>query len=150
MFKITIEGETLEDLGTSLATMAAQFGTTVAAPTTKPKATKAKAAPQPEPEETDAELERELNAPVEPMPETAKAVVDAGTGQTASPTAIVADEEPTVELTMADVRAKAGKLAATDTKKLAELLNKYGAAKLSEVSAENLPLFAADVLEALG
>ena len=152
MFKITIEGETLEELASNVLHMAGQFQTTGVAPVAKLKAhkpAKPSIAPAvddgPIPEETDAELEAELNAPVEPMPETAKAIVDAGTGKPAAPA-----KEPVVQMTFDDVKKSTAKLVAKNMPKAAELLKKYGAAKISDVPKDKLGDFAADVMEALG
>lgn len=151
MFEITIKGDTLSALASNALAIAAQFQTT--APRnpatdvggeehreTKPRKAKA------EPVSTTAEDEKlaaELAAPVGPMPDTAKAIVDAGTGQPIAPVEVK-------QMTIDDVRAAAAKLAAKDTPKLSELLNKYGAAKLSEVPNAKLGDFAGDVMEALG
>jgi hypothetical protein len=156
MFEITIKGETLEELAGNVNRMAAQFGTTVPdGGDAKPKGKRATAAgrqqsgagaapaPSEEPEDpSDAALMAELAEPVEPMPETAKAVVDAGTGAPAG--------GETVKMTFDDVKAAAAKLAAKDTPKLAEILGTYGAGKISEVPKGKLGDFAADVMQALG
>lgn len=159
MFTITIQGTTLEDFHANLQQLAAQFG---GVPTTAPKSRVKKNASAPptadasddvaqsptaqgEPEGVaDAELAAELNAPVEPMPETAKAVVDAGTGKPAEQAA------PVVQMTFDDVKAAAAKLAAANTPKLVELLKKYGAPNLSGVPGDKLADFASDVLAELG
>jgi hypothetical protein len=144
MFEITIKGETLEELAGNVSRMAAQFSTTVPdGGDAKPKGKRATAAgrqqsgagaapaPSEEPEDpSDAALMAELAEPVEPMPETAKAVVDAGTGAPAG--------------------GETAKLAAKDTPKLAEILGTYGAGKISEVPKGKLGDFAADVMQALG
>jgi hypothetical protein len=159
MFKITIEGETLQELQDGLITMLQAVGKESsyqaddaarekmqAERKAKPKA-KATPAPQPEPEaeETDAELQAELNEPVEPMPETANAVVDAGTGKPAGKKA-----EAPIQMTMDDVKTAAAKLVAKDQARLVEILQKYKAANLSAVPKDKLGDFAADIMEALG
>lgn len=162
MFEITIKGETLEEFHANLQQLAAQFGGVptrqpvedgkldpqTLVKTRKPKAA-AQPAPEPEPEPTGDDEEdgdADLLAPAEPLPETAKQVVDAGTGKPAAPAAADAP----VKMTIDDVRAAAAKLAAKDTAKLGELLKTYGAAKLSEVPKGKLADFASDVMEALG
>lgn len=100
--------------------------------------------------QADAELRAAIAADertVQPMPDTAKVLVDAGTGKVAEP--IVEPDAP-VRMTMDDVKAAAAKLAAKDTPKLASLLKKYKAGKLSEVKGSDMGDFAADVMEALG
>lgn len=160
MFEITIKASSLSELGEMLQDAAALHSATaepLSAP--KPAARSRKAAtpvereptgdtvsPAPSEEQevdTDDELQRELNEDVEPMPETAKAIVDAGTGQPAA-------AEVNKKMTMEDVKVAAAKLAQKDTPKLAAILKAYGAAKISEVSKDKLGDFAADVLEALG
>lgn len=157
MYEITIKGETLADLTINVAHLAESLmpsGATLA-----PKATRSprKAAePQPEPEPVnqrpigaeDAALQAELNAPVDPMPATAAAVVDAGTGQPIATAGGVPKSEPPLQMTFDDVKLAAGKLAAKDMTKLAALLKKYGAANLSGVPKDKLGDFAMDVLEA--
>jgi hypothetical protein len=160
MFEITIKGATLSEIQDRLDAMQAVFGAAadrgrIEQPDPKParKSRPSKGEPQPEaeaPEQEeqlsadDAKLQAELNEPAEPMPETAKAVVDAGTGQPAPKS-----DEP-ITMTMNDVKNAAAKLAAKDTPTLAKILKDYGAAKLSEVPKEKLGDFAADVMEALG
>jgi hypothetical protein len=161
MFELTITGETAEQLARNLMSMAADFRPSVierdaedAMPRPKPKATKSKAVPTPEPEQeeevnidavqADAELKAAIAADertVQPMPETAKGTVDAGTGQPA---------DAPIKMTMDDVKAAAAKLAAKDTPKLAEILKKYKAGKLSEVKGADMGDFAADVMAELG
>ena len=149
MFRITVEGETLQDLAGNLQRIALHFQTTAAEGTPAPKASRRRAAPTaPETEvmddedlsQEDAAIEADLQAEVEPMPETGKTIVDAGTGQPAEP----------IKMTMDDVKTAAAELAAKDTPALAKLLKKYGAGKLSEVPKAKLGDFAADVMEALG
>lgn len=97
--------------------------------------------------QADAELRAAIAADertVQPMPDTAKVLVDAGTGKVAEPV------DAPVRMTMDDVKAAAAKLAAKDTPKLAALLKKYKAGKLSEVKGSDMGDFAADVMEALG
>lgn len=149
MFKITIEGDTLNDLASNVLTMAAQFQTTVPEGKSASKS-KAKAPAQPEPE-VDDELTGDdaLDAPAEPMPEGADAIVDAGTGKPAGKPAKAKADAP-IQMTMDDVKVAAAKLAAKDTPALAKILKKYDASKLSEVPKEKLGDFAADVMEALG
>lgn len=153
MFELTIKGDTLAELASNLLTMADQFQTTVlqaeAPKSRRGKRTAQDLEPQrPETppvadeEEDDEELKRELNAPAEPMPETAKQVVDAGTGQPAPATT-------TVKMTKDDVKVAATRLAAKDATKLGEILKSYGATKLSEVADDKLADFASDVVEAL-
>lgn len=136
MFKITIEGDTLEAFHSNLQQLAAQFGVPTAAPKAK-TAPKAKAAPTDE----DAAIEAELNEPVPPAPAGSDAVVDAGTGQPI---------EPVVKMSMDDVKKAATQLAAKDTPKLKELIEKHGGTKLSDIPKDTLGDFAADVMEALG
>ena len=169
MFEVTIKGETLEELQDNLnRILLLRWGGCEEAPAPKSKpapAAKKKSvggataspAPEPEPEEetvdiggdaeqADAELRAAIAADertVQPMPETAKVVVDAGTGKLADPV------DAPIKMTVDDVKAAAAKLAAKDTPKLAELLKKYGAAKLSAVPGPKLGDFAADVMEAL-
>lgn len=174
MFEVTIKGETVEALARNLMSMASDFRPAVIeadaensmppAPKSKPapaakkkSAGGATASPAPEQEEevdiggtsveaADAELRAAIAADertVQPMPDTAKVVVDAGTGKLADPV-----DEP-IRMTMNDVKAAAAKLAAKDTPKLAELLKKYKAGKLSEVKGTDMGDFAADVMEAL-
>ena len=153
MFEVTIKGDSLSALATAVLSMAAQFQTTVPeAEDAKPKATRAKkAAPAPEPEpEVNIDVEEEnidwtAEGDIEPMPDTAKAIVDAGTGKPAAAT-----PETPIKMTFDDVKAAAAKLAAKDMAKLAALLKKHGGAKLSEVPPGNLGAFASDVMEALG
>jgi thiazole synthase ThiGH ThiG subunit len=78
------------------------------------------------------------------MPEGAKTVVDAGTGQP------LPKSSEAIKMTMEDVKVAAAKLAAKDTPALAKILKKYDASKLSEVDKAKLGDFAADVMEALG
>lgn len=150
MFEVTIKGETLEELQGNLNRIIPMFGGVAAEPA--PKATSRKKTapqPQPEPEVEDAEIEdveAALNEPVEPMPDTAKAIVDAGTGKPAAP----AKADAPIKMTFDDVKAAAAKLAAKDTPKLAAILKKYKAAKLSDVPGQDLGEFASDVMEALG
>lgn len=147
MFKITIEGATLQELMANVNAMAA--GADMPVTESKPKPRKAASpAPEPDPVEAaisheDAAVLAELNAEVEPAPETANSVVDAGTGKP-----LVADAP--VQMTKADVKAAAVKLAGKDTPALAAILKKYDAPNLSGVSDENLGDFAADVMAALG
>lgn len=147
MFKITIEGNTLEEFHANLQQLAAQFG---GVPTATPKPARKAAAKKDEPQlqpqdpeepEETVDLDDEELEPAQPMPETAKQVVDAGTGKPVS--------EP-VKMTVDDVRVAAAKLAAKDATKLGEILKTHGATKLSEVPKGKLPAFAADVMEALG
>jgi hypothetical protein len=163
MFEITIKGDTLEELAGNMQRVAmllrnesinaADDEAREELQTKRRKSRPSKGEPQPEaeaPEQEeqlsadDAKLQAELNEPAEPMPETAKAVVDAGTGQPAPKS-----DEP-ITMTMNDVKNAAAKLAAKDTPTLAKILKDYGAAKLSEVPKEKLGDFAADVMEALG
>jgi hypothetical protein len=164
MFEITIKGATLSQIQDRLDAMQGVFGAAadrgrIEQPDPKParKSRPSKGEPQPEaeaPEQEeqlsaeDTKLQAELNEPAEPMPETAKAVVDAGTGQPVGATSTDSDEP--IQMTMDDVKNAAAKLAAKDTPTLAKILKDYGAAKLSEVPKEKLGDFAADVMEALG
>jgi hypothetical protein len=154
MFEITITAPTMQELAVSIAQLAATYGDqpfAAAVPASKSK-TKPKVAPAPEQEEevnidaasADAELRAAIAADertVQPMPETAKGTVDAGTGQPA---------DAPIKMTMDDVKAAAAKLAAKDTPKLAEILKKYKAGKLSEVKGADMGDFAADVMAELG
>ena len=155
MFEITIKGETLEDLHDKLEALSFSLGSGAdrrTTPATKPVSKPKAKAPDPQPEpEVDDELTGEdaLDAPADPMPEGADAVVDAGTGQPLPKTKAEGDDAP-IKMTMDDVKTAAAKLAAKDTPKLAELLKKYGADKLSAVAKTKLGDFAADVMEALG
>lgn len=165
MIKITIEGETVGQVAALALAIAGQMGATPAegadaAPAPKPRAKKgaatpaepkqdgatASTAPSQEQDEVlpDDELARELAEPVDPMPETAKAVVDAGTGKPAEQTSAP------IQMTFDDVKAAAAKLAAANTPKLVELLKKYGAPNLSGVPQDKLADFASDVLAELG
>jgi hypothetical protein len=155
MFKITIEGDTLEALASNIVRIAGQFQTTSAEPmdanaNPAPKATsrkKAAATPksEQEPDAPDPELDAELNEPVDPAPAGATAVVDAGTGKPMAP----ADAGDVVQMTFDDVKKSAAKLASKDMPGLATILQKYGAANLSGVPKDKLGDFAADVVEAL-
>ena len=142
MFEITIKGETLPEVAEGLRAALNQFADAPEkpAPTRSRKADKP--APEPEQQPMD-EVDRELLEPAEPMPETAKGVVDAGTGKP-----IAKADEP-IKMTFEDVKAAAAKLAAQDTPALAALLKKYDAGKLSEVPKGKLGDFASDVMEAL-
>jgi hypothetical protein len=151
MFKISVEGETLEELASNLCRIATMYQAVPAGGDAQPAPKPRKSKEQPVAEEPaadegdalsgeDAALEADLKAPVEPAPETSKTIVDAGTGEPAQP----------IKMTMDDVRAAAAKLAAQDTPKLGKILESYGAAKLSEVPKEKLGDFASDVMEALG
>jgi hypothetical protein len=158
MFEITITAPTMQELAVSIAQLAATYGDqpfAAAVPASKSK-TKPKVAPAPEQEEevnidaasADAELRAAIAADertVQPMPDTAKGLVDAGTGKVADPV----KDEP-IKMTMDDVKAAAAKLAAKDTPKLAEILKKYKAGKLSEVKGTDMGDFAADVMAELG
>ena len=161
MFEVTIKGETLEELSGNVNRMAATFNAGDARRTNdaddavreelQAKRTPRKKAPVPaEPVDAenidDGDVEAALNEPVEPMPETAKAIVDAGTGKPAAP----AKSDAPIRMTFDDVKAAAAKLAAKDTPKLAAILKKYKAAKLSDVPGPDLGDFASDVMEALG
>ncbi len=93
----------------------------------------------------DAALQAELAADVAeaaPEPKGAQVVVDAGTGRPI--------EQPEVVMTMDMVRANATRLAQSDAPRLEAILGEFGAAKLSEVPADQLETFAGKVLEALG
>jgi hypothetical protein len=162
MFEITIKGDTLEELAGNMQRIAAMYQATPAGDDAAPKprgSRKTASAPKtadvsedaaayPTASDEDAKLEAELNEPAEPMPETAKQVVDAGTGQPVGATSTDSDEP--ITMTMDDVKNAAAKLAAKDSPTLAKILKDYGAAKLSEVPKEKLGDFAADVMEALG
>ena len=132
-------------------------GVEVPADLGKPRPTTRKGMPKPERQamsiETDvmspedAEMAREMAADIEqaePEPTGAQQVVDAGTGQ---PVGRAAAE---VTLTMDEVRANATRLAQANSTQLKAILGEFGAAKLSEVSPDMLPDFAAKVLAALG
>lgn len=155
MFEITIKGDTLSELATNMLSMAKQFQTTVPEePTATPKSRRKgrEIAEEIRPEiadddDTGLTGEDALDAPVKPMPDTAKQVVDAGTGKPAGKGA--ADDAP-ITMTFDDVKVAAAKLAAKDTPALAKILKKYGAANLSGVDKAKLGDFAADVMEALG
>lgn len=136
MFKITIEGGSLDELWGNLSALAMQMAGEEPAPVAKPTKP-AKKVEEYKPDAADVEEP-------DPMPETAKAVVDAGTGQP------VVAEEPTKQMTVDDVRSAAAKLAAADSPKLAAILKAHGAVKLSEVPNDKLGDFASDVMEALG
>jgi hypothetical protein len=162
MFEITIKGDTLEELAGNMQRIAAMYQATPAGDDAAPKprgSRKTASAPKtadvsedaaasPTASDEDAKLEAELNEPAEPMPETAKQVVDAGTGQPVGATSTDSDEP--ITMTMDDVKNAAAKLAAKDSPTLVKILKDYGAAKLSEVPKEKLGDFAADVMEALG
>jgi hypothetical protein len=154
MFEITIKGETMSELASNIAQLKTQFQTTapeVDPPARKPRAAKPKAEEPVEEETTIAndDDDADLLAPAEPMPDTAKQVVDAGTGKPADPVANAKTDAP-VQMTLNDVKAAAAKLAAKDTPKLAAILKKYDAPNLSGVAKESLGDFAADIMEALG
>ena len=167
MFEITIKGETLTILAGNLQHMAEQFSRTPSGSAIERALTKTRkamvSAPNPEPA-PDPKVEPELpfikeytaadeeDTPPEPMPVGATAVVDAGTGQPVSQiiTAEFVDVEPVKQMTMTDVKVAAAKLAAKDTPKLASILKKYNAAKLSEVAPDALGDFAGEVMDALG
>jgi hypothetical protein len=156
MFKITIEGATMAELAANVEQFTAELTGNGTSPAPKPRVRKAATPVEPEQtgttastapseEQEDGDLQAELSAPVEPMPEAAKAIVDAGTGKPAAPAA----DEP-IKMTFEDVKVAAAKLAAKDTPKLGEILKSYGAGKLSEVPPAKLGDFASDVMEALG
>lgn len=149
MFKITIEADTPGELALNLQKMLDEFAGSAAEPAPrKPRGTKT----QPKVEEHEAETEtpstdevdKELLEEVPPAPNTAKQVVDAGTGKPAP-----ASDAP-IQMTFNDVKAAAAKLASKDTPKLKEIIEKHGGTKLSDVPKENLGDFATDVMEALG
>lgn len=149
MFEITIKGETpkavLANLEAAYKTFLLGAEATGAKPASKSKAK----APDPQPEpEAEEELvgEDALDAPAEPMPEGADAVVDAGTGQPLPK----AKADAPIQMTFDDVKVAAAKLAAKDTPTLAKILKNYNAANLSGVAKDKLGDFAADVMEALG
>lgn len=147
MFEITVKGDTLEELHSRLEELSFSLAAGEdrrPAPALKPVAKRGKApAKTEEPEPEDAALKAELNEPAPPAPATASQVVDAGTGKP------IPTDAP-VQMTFADVKTAAARLAAKDTPKLAEILGKYSAQKLSDVPKEQLGDFAADVMEALG
>lgn len=95
-------------------------------------------------EAEDLHLEDEELEPARPMPETAKQIVDAGTGKPAG------KADAPITMTFDDVKVAAAKLAAKDTPALAKILKKYDAANLSGVDKAQLGDFASDVMEALG
>ena len=150
---ITITDPTPEQIAALFGVTMPAFGpvTTIAkdAEPEKPKAMRGKPSPKAETAEPaadpeDAEMAREMAADIaqaEPEPTGARQVVDAGTGRPVA--------EP-VSLTMDQVRANATRLAQADAGRLKAILGEFGAAKLSEVPADQLPDFAGRVLEALG
>lgn len=149
MFEITITGKTMDELAANALALAAQFQTTApeagdAAPAPRRAAPKPRAVePEADVQQPADDTDRELLAEVPPAPNTANAVVDAGTGQPIAATAEV------VQLTMSDVKAAAAKLAAKDTPALAALLAKYDAPNLSGIAPEKLPDFVAEVMAKL-
>lgn len=156
MFEVTIKGDSMSALASAVVALAGQFQTTASyeaddaareALQAKRTARKPKPEPQPEPEVADDEADW-TDEQVEPMPETAKAIVDAGTGKPAP--AAKAEADAPIKMTFNDVKAAAAKLAAKDTPQLAAILKKYKAAKISEVPGPQLGEFASDVMEALG
>jgi hypothetical protein len=153
MFKITIEGDSLNELLANLeaATKTLLLGDAApksrgreAATTPPPADASDDAAPSLTADDEPLTGEDALDAPAEPMPEGAKTVVDAGTGQP------LPKSSEAIKMTMEDVKVAAAKLAAKDTPALAKILKKYDASKLSEVDKAKLGDFAADVMEALG
>lgn len=174
MYKLTVQGETLSALGAALAAAAAQFSAIAVQEDSAQTQSKPAARGKGKGKETAADLEpqrpaptnieelkeqiaedesaedrqvlADLKAPADPMPATAKTVVDAGTGQ---PAPAATDETPVVKMTPAEVKSMAARLVAKDTAKLGEILTKYGATKISEVKPEQLGDFASDVIEAL-
>ena len=172
MFEITIKGETLGELGKNMLDMARLYKAydiyqaDDAAREEMQAERKGKTPPKTpaKSEAPDPKVEPELpfikeytaadeeDTPPEPMPVGATAVVDAGTGQPVSQiiTAEFVDVEPVKQMTMTDVKVAAAKLAAKDTPKLASILKKYNAAKLSEVAPDALGDFAGEVMDALG
>ena len=156
MFEITIKGETEDELFSNLADLAARLAGPHQ-PLRSRKATAKAEAPDPKVEPELPFIKEytaadEEDTPPEPMPVGATAVVDAGTGQPVSQiiTAEFVDVEPVKQMTMTDVKVAAAKLAAKDTPKLASILKKYNAAKLSEVAPDALGDFAGEVMDALG
>lgn len=113
--------------------------------------------------EVEPVAEPEAEEPAKPTPRTRKpkvddvaaspapkpVAVDAGTGKPLVADPPTADGEDTV-MTFDEVKAKATLLAATDSVKLAAILQEFGAGKLSEVPEDKLGEFAGQVLEALG
>ena len=147
MFEITIKGETEDELFSNLADLAARL----AGPHQPLRSRKAPAKAE-APAEKEYTAADEEDSPPQPMPAGANAVVDAGTGQPVAEiiTAEFVEAEPVKQMTMTDVKVAAAKLAATDTPKLASILKKYNAAKLSEVAPDALGDFAGEVMDALG
>lgn len=155
MFEITIKGETPKALLFNLEAAFKTFMLGEEGATTKPVGKSKAKAPDPQPEpEVDDELTGEdaLDAPAEPMPEGADAIVDAGTGQPVAKKAAKAktEDDAPIQMTFDDVKVAAAKLAAKDTPALAKILAKYDAPNLSGVDKAQLGDFAADVMEALG
>lgn len=155
MFKVSVEGETLEELSGNLNRVAAMFRSEVInaeddaarEKLQKTRSTGRKRMDTETPPGTaDADPLGDDGPDEEPaeQPAGSKQVVDAGTGKP-----IATDDKP-VKMTMDDVRAAAAKLAAKDSPKLAEILGNYGAAKLSEVPKAKLADFAGEVLAELG
>ena len=145
MFKITIEGATMEQVTAQIASLYAMSQqqpvlTEEPAPKAKPAARKA-ATPEPVAED---QVDTELLEILEPAPNTANTVVDAGTGKP------VAAPEPVKQMTFDDVKVAAAKLAQQDTPALKALIEKYGGTNLSSIPKEKLGDFAADVLAAVG
>ncbi len=149
MFKITIEGATMEQVTAQIASL---YAMSQQEPAPAPKAMrKPPKAVEPEPvtasdiapTQSDA-VDAELLEILEPAPNTANTVVDAGTGKP------VAAPEPVKQMTFDDVKVAAAKLAQQDTPALKALIEKYGGTNLSSIPKEKLGDFAADVLAAVG
>jgi len=154
MFKITIEGATMEQVTAQIASLyamsqQAQVLTETPAPKTTMRKPPKAIEPEPitaadiAPTQSDA-VDAELLEVLEPAPNTANTVVDAGTGKP------VAKPEPVKQMTFDDVKVAAAKLAQQDTPALKALIEKYGGTNLSSIPKEKLGDFAADVLAAVG